>query len=573
MYDDGNLSHGDEIQGDGLYSNSLTLNRAHAGQIRIRVQATSNEIGGPVTSYSPYGQIEVVAQVSQQVADATIATQEAGAQQYNAFATQYGAQQAPTMTVQWLLGQPGVASASISASRDISIRYTTGLTGVIIIDEPGTDGGSGGTSERGIGPRILPFSQTVGTFQPSYQKAAKAADQTVGSNKVLVYAPNHAQFLSWGTAFEDQINTLLTNSSCPHYEVTYLQDGAANVDALDHLCDYGLIVIHTHGGIDGNDVIFLTGEEYSFFGHFFDHWILGRLTTATHTGSNDTYWAIRPSFISSRAGTCPNTIVYNGSCQSAQNLTMSNAFIGKGTSTYFGFSETVGSGFDRDMAMATLPNIINGSMSTSQAFTPGQSDPGNMHASFLMLPSSAAVRVGAGLLNGDFEQGSLSGWTSTGDGRVITQLGFLLPTGGTYMGVVSTGLGFTTTSGAIEQSFCLPSSATTLTLRWNFLSEEFMEWVGSQYQDYFRIVLTDEGGTQHVVLSTNVDYLAHNFQLSRVSPGIVFDQGDVWMTGWQSLSYNVSGMAGQTVTLRMEAGDVGDSIYDTAVLIDDVKLQ
>ena len=78
-----------------------------------------------------------------------------------------------------------------------------------------------------------------------------------------------------------------------------------------------------------------------------------------------------------------------------------------------------------------------------------------------------------GFINGDFEFGDLSGWTRIGDGRVITQLAFIEPPEGDFMGIISTGLGFTVNSGEIRQTFRMPANATTLELYWNFLSEEF----------------------------------------------------------------------------------------------------
>jgi hypothetical protein len=53
----------------------------------------------------------------------------------------------------------------------------------------------------------------------------------------------------------------------------------------------------------------------------------------------------------------------------------------------------------------------------------------------------------------------------------------------------------------------------------------------------------------------------------------VFDVGDVYMTGWQTSTFDVSAYKGKRITLSIAAGDVGDSIYDTAILIDDVSVK
>jgi hypothetical protein len=45
------------------------------------------------------------------------------------------------------------------------------------------------------------------------------------------------------------------------------------------------------------------------------------------------------------------------------------------------------------------------------------------------------------------------------------------------------------------------------------------------------------------------------------------------MTGWDMLSFDITAFRGQTVTLVLSAGDVGDSIYDTAILLDLISVQ
>jgi hypothetical protein len=48
--------------------------------------------------------------------------------------------------------------------------------------------------------------------------------------------------------------------------------------------------------------------------------------------------------------------------------------------------------------------------------------------------------------------------------------------------------------------------------------------------------------------------------------------GDVYMTDWQNFAYDISAFQGKTVTLQFEAEDLGDEIYDTAILLDNIKI-
>jgi len=185
------------------------------------------------------------------------------------------------------------------------------------------------------------------------------------------------------------------------------------------------------------------------------------------------------------------------------------------------------------------------------------------------------------LINGDFETGTLEGYTKDGDGRVITRLGTVNPTQSSYMGIISTGLGFTTSSGSVSQCISITPTQTNLTLKWNFLSEEFLEFIGSQFQDFFEVSVTNSAGVKTVLFRKTIDEIAAQFgatktdpgTLINVSPGIVFDQGGIYMTDWQTLTLNVAAFQNQIITISFNAGDVGDSIYDTAILLDQISVQ
>jgi hypothetical protein len=136
------------------------------------------------------------------------------------------------------------------------------------------------------------------------------------------------------------------------------------------------------------------------------------------------------------------------------------------------------------------------------------------------------------------------------------------------MALVSTGLGLTRASGSFAQPVCLPAlppgtTQMTLSYDWNFFSEEFLEYCGSQFQDSFEVSF----GTNSLQ-SSKIDDLC-----SVVMPDpIDFDRGDVHTTGWVTQTVDVTAFAGTSDTLRFAAADVGDSIYDSAILVDRVRL-
>ncbi|HMG16680.1 MAG TPA: choice-of-anchor L domain-containing protein, partial [Saprospiraceae bacterium] len=191
-----------------------------------------------------------------------------------------------------------------------------------------------------------------------------------------------------------------------------------------------------------------------------------------------------------------------------------------------------------------------------------------------------ALKLPKDLQNGNFEAG-LKGWSAVGDGRFISILGTVHPTNKDFMAIISTGLGFTTSSGSIFQSFTVPSDAQTLKFDWNLLSEEFLEFIGSLYQDKFEVVIKDESGSENVFISKTIDQIAADYgatidmsgSLINVSPKIKFDVGGVFMTGYINASFDISAYQGKCITLEFRCSDVGDSSFDTAVVIDNVQIE
>ena len=177
------------------------------------------------------------------------------------------------------------------------------------------------------------------------------------------------------------------------------------------------------------------------------------------------------------------------------------------------------------------------------------------------------------LTNAGFEDGIIDPWQRTGDGRVITGLGIERPKEGKFMGIISTGLGYTTSAGSIQQRLCVPDGGGTLSFRWSMYSEEWLEYVGSQYQDAFSVSVavvdpvTGVVGAFTTLFNKTIDGLA-----GQVVPADVgFDRGGVYKTGWRADTLNLNTYAGKTIVLKLSCTDVGDSIYDSAVLLDDIK--
>ena len=156
---------------------------------------------------------------------------------------------------------------------------------------------------------------------------------------------------------------------------------------------------------------------------------------------------------------------------------------------------------------------------------------------------------------------------------------------GKYMGILSTGMGYTQEIGELEQSFCVPGDITQFSFWWKFYSEEFTEFCGSAYQDAFEATMTGEiDGTPATLslVSTNIDKLCPPSECTGcgemyetlVQSDVLFDQDGVWNTEWRKVTMDISQFSGQgPVSLRFFTSDTQDSIYDTAVLIDSLVFE
>jgi hypothetical protein len=579
LYDDGNLSHGDDIAGDGIFSTKQSFFESSAGTIRLRVRAITQEAGGNAVAYSSVFTIPVVPTITSQELETVLDAQNSGSNKYDSLKALVGEAQAKQQTLAWIKTQSGVDSAGVTEEGDaIWVEYHSGISGMILFGEDSVKGGSSARS-RGS-QKMLPLPlQTRGVLDATKLSRVVVTDEdTVGSTNVLIYDAFHSDFAAEG----NEICSLFVKSECPKFKVTHLKDAQCTVDLVDNFSDYGTIYISTHGRVVKGQVRFLTGEQTLLVPppdilRIIDL-KLDRLGLGTVGGK--TYFAIYPSYISSYTGKYPNSIVFNSSCYSGANQTMSDAFGNKGAKTYFGFSLSVGGTFARTCGTGIFDKMINQSKKTGEAFVPGQKDPSAPYAEFKMLGSDKA-RYGSEFVNGDFETGSLQGWAKEGDGRVISQLVFIDPPQGSFMGIISTGLGYTTQSGSISQGCCIPAGKTTLTFKYDFLSEEFKKYCGTAYQDYFEVAI-DSGGGETVLFYKNIDALCGEVTQAT---GIHFDQeppdpndpdeteDGVWMTGWTTVPLDISSYAGKSVVLIFRCGDVGDSIFDTAVLLDDIKFQ
>lgn len=566
LYDDGNLNLGDEIKGDNIFSIIHTFNYSTEGTRRFRISAKTQDANGIVEGFSSIFTIKVL--------DFDDAMEEALSveeihnlieQKWNELSDLSDDEKIEVL-IEWLLTLPGVEDA-IYDDGFIVITHETGLVSYIFFPTDGSRGGSEDSQRRAKTAKIPLDQQTRGSIifnnvlNPSTDLRAENDNTIIQNKNVLIWAP-----------YDDNgipaMDPTPFNSSPVELKVSVLKNSACTRSSLKTLNDYGVIVFDTHGK-DGNllftreEVNLLAGNDIWEITENINDIISSYCQMVTMDGI--TYYAATAKFFANKInGNMPNSVVFNASCESLETEKLAEAFIGQGAKTVLGFTTNV----TNSLAIAKEQQFFS-SLAGDFLRTTGQSF-NNSDAPTYQMRGSKEMHYRLGLINGDFEYGNLNGWNVTGDGRVITQLSTQMPTQGSFMGIISTGLGYTESYGQIYQTFQV-TNENTLSIKWNFLSEEFMEYVGSIYQDYLRITIID-GNQYDVLFYMTVDDFAAQYSLISVSPTIVFDQGDVYMTGWMTSTFDISKYQGKTITLLIESGDVGDSIYDSATLLDEISV-
>jgi hypothetical protein len=566
LTDDGNLSNADEIAGDGIFSLRKAFSSPMEGRIRLRISFQQ----GTLAFNSNIFFLDVFVHLSDAQFDTILTLQNTSRQNYNALVGSLGRDGARNAVLAQAQQNSNILQAGVSENgAGIWMLYTSGVLGALDLNPPGTRGG--GITRKTLGAKPVLTQVSVAT-------------NNIKNRKAILLAPFYYQF---GTDDEvPQINTLLEDSDCPKFDITFLVNNAVTVDVMKTLNQYGIVAISSHGDTYYKGILSLWFEIFGWnlpFGQVVFR--TGQVATAANKPSYETdlkkgrlcivtgdgdHYAVLPSFITYYASSkYPDSLVYVGSCRSTFNNTMANAFLGSGAKTFLGYSEYVSIPFAGQAGFDFFERFIDNpaTPTAGQAFISGQHDNSIPPAYFELRGSTALEKPTADLEDGGFELGNLGAWTASGDGRVVSQLGQFAPAQGSFSGIISTGLGFTVSSGSISESVCLPANAQRLEFNWNFCSAEFVEYCGSVFQDFFKVEIITETGTQ-TIFFRRVDDLCGSVFLTN----LVFDRPDVWSTGWQFQSLDISANQGNSVIVRFSAGDVGDSIYDTAILLDGISI-
>jgi hypothetical protein len=283
---------------------------------------------------------------------------------------------------------------------------------------------------------------------------------------------------------------------------------------------------------------------------------------------------VLPNYISHYNGTFPNSVVYISACRSSYNNSLAASFLGSGAKAYFGYDDYVLASYALDAGTALFDEFVLQGETISDSFdnavsTAGSSD--GQGADFMWAGYQQLKMGGQRFVNVSFESSLLNGWANNGDARVISSLGSIAPSDGDYMAIISTGLGSVSdSSSTLSQNICYGGSGGTLMFDYHLISEEPMEYIDSAYDDKLTVTITIDGATE-TILTAGV-----NNSSWKALSGVDFAGGDstVYNTGWLTGQRSLDGVDSQsTIQLNFAVSDVGDSAYDTAALIDNIRIE
>ena len=139
------------------------------------------------------------------------------------------------------------------------------------------------------------------------------------------------------------------------------------------------------------------------------------------------------------------------------------------------------------------------------------------------------------------------------------------------MALISSGPAASNLSTEFGQAFTVQNGVTSIPVqfRYNFVTEEYPEFVGTQFNDCTIVRLEAPNGSIFDLAFESVN----SSSFSSVS-GIDFPGGDntVGMTGWRTVAVDVPVTQGPG-DYRVFITDVGDDIFDSVLLLDDIRFK
>ena len=217
----------------------------------------------------------------------------------------------------------------------------------------------------------------------------------------------------------------------------------------------------------------------------------------------------------------------------------------------------------------------------------------NKSSYVIQLPEPPRKKVTQLIINSSFETAIFPpGWNLAGTGLVVGSFGQFTAPDGQFMGFISSGPGSLpdpngrfTQSTTLSQPFqVVGGSLYTVKATYNFVSNEYPYWVNlyngqSPFNDAAEIRIKGPGGqtTQVTQLQANGAFSPNQVSTQVVNLAGFSAGGDCQTCGWgytgfKTVSFSWLAPDSGEASLIFEVGDVGDTVFPSGLLIDDVTV-
>ncbi|MFK5971096.1 MAG: S8 family serine peptidase [Candidatus Marithrix sp.] len=183
------------------------------------------------------------------------------------------------------------------------------------------------------------------------------------------------------------------------------------------------------------------------------------------------------------------------------------------------------------------------------------------------------------VFNGSFETGDLSEWKVAGACLAIQKLGPITPNHRKYMAACTSGPDYNKIT-SLSKVLTVQPGVTTLpiSMDFNFVTEEYPEYINAGYNDSFSVRLKDDTGV--VIFETELASVdSSTFCTKTITEDLAPGNGDktAGQTGWQTVGTvfnipNTGGVYQIEISFDIKT-DGADNAYDSGILIDHVQLE
>ncbi len=507
MNDNGNLP--DEIQGDGIFTGNTSITANTSGYLYYRAGVVKP---GPVTYYSETKEVWAPPVLTDaQVNTAGELADEASAKFQEQITEGKTVQEAAQFVADLLNEDPDIGTAGVTEEGGVWWVTVDGILGFYQTTYENQRAGavvdSGGRGEAApvldaalaAGPVQTPFYSPADweTLFPRVQDtvtlgmdglvgpppAAAPEDNRILSDRAVIISPflNNPNGSSFGNGddFYKPWPTIKAHKTCGLYaEKEAVNNGSVTVSLGDfkNLSNYGYIHICTHGDNLYNGLLtnwndawgpndFLKGN-LSIVGIYSGiklPKVDGKYVKGIHEDDlNQKRLAVGPGgllvmlpqFFKDYLQPLPNSLVSLAACRTGYNGSLMSVFLSKGAGAVIGYTDYVSCDYCQNTLQEVIDRMyedktfLQAAQSATTKF--GANDADTDPAAFVYMGATDLKFPNSNLANRGFEDGIIAPWQVSGDGRVITGLGIERPKEGKFMGIISTGLGYTTSAGSIQ---------------------------------------------------------------------------------------------------------------------------